>query len=157
MAGEVRTGDVRGHDLDSWWANRGRYRADVSAEAQQWRAEAERLSRVAGGVRVAALAAPPDEYIKSAIQSGDSVLMALTVATNQLQGLETERQQAQSDLVSEQSAIESGSRQRVLAERAQANRNAQDSAVRAEKSKVIVRKAAAVLIFLIVLYVIVQY
>jgi Fe2+ transport system protein B len=150
-------GDVRGHDLESWWQNRGRYRADVSDDARQWRTEAARLSSGSGGAKAGALAAPPDETIQSAMRSGDSLLMALTAARNQLQGLEGERQQAQSDFASEQSAIESGSRQRIQAERAQAHKNAQESAVRAEKSKVIVRKISATLIFLVVLYVIVQY
>jgi hypothetical protein len=150
-------GDVRGHDLDSWWRNRARYRVDVSEAASQWRTEAERLSRAAGGARGAPLAAQPNETIGSATQSGDSVLMALMTARTQLQVMEAERQQAQSDFASEQSAIESGSRQRVQAERAQAHKDAQESAVRAEKSKVIVRKTGAALIFLVVLYVIVQY
>jgi hypothetical protein len=149
-------GDVRGHDLGSWWTNRARYREDASGGVHQWRAEAERLSRAAGGARATAVAGPPDETLDSLTRLGASVQAALADARSQLQALEGERQQAQYYFAAEQSAIESASAQRVRQEREAAHRDANASAVRAEKSKVLVRKSIAIVFALVVLYVIVR-
>lgn len=114
-------GDVRGHDLNSWWQNRAAYRDDVSLAVDQWRVAAERFSHAGGGAQAAAPAALADETLPGLTQLGQSILLALQNAVGQLNGLEAERHQAQSDFTSEQTAIDSDCRQRVQAEREKAH------------------------------------
>jgi Fe2+ transport system protein B len=150
-------GDVRGHDLDSWWQNRAAYRDDVNVAVDQWRVSAEQFASAAGGAPAAASAVPPNETLQSLRQLGQSVLAALKNAVAQLNGLEAEHQRAHSDFAAEQTAIESECHQRVQAERERARGKAHDASMRYEKSKVVVRKFIATLIFLVVLYVLVRF
>lgn len=150
-------GDIRGHDLDSWWQNRAAYRLEVSRAADQWRSAAARYSKAAGGAKPAASAVPPNETLENLGRLGESTLASLENARYQLTALDGERQEAQSDFASEQAAIRDASRQRTLAERQAAQKKAYETKVQLEKSKTVLRKFGALAIFVIVLYAIVHY
>jgi hypothetical protein len=150
-------GDVRGHDLDSWWQNRAAYRLEASRAADQWRAVAARYSKAAGGAKPAALTVAPNETLENLGRLGESTLASLENVRYQLTALDGERQEAQSDFAAEQVAIQDAGRQRTLAERKAAQNKAYETKVQLEKSKTVLRKFGALAIFAIVLYAIIHY
>src|ERR1700679_600754 len=66
-------GDVRGHDLGSWWRNRIAYRDDVRLSVDQWRMTSATFAHAAAGAPPAAVAAPPDEPFASVTQAGNAM------------------------------------------------------------------------------------
>lgn len=149
-------GDVRGRDLDSWWANRAAFRQEAAQAADQWRAAAARFAGAAGGIKATAVDLP-DETLSSLNRQGERTLEALSGAQSRFAALDRERQEARSAFAAEESAIRSEGAERVRTERRSAHEKAHRTAVQLEKSKTVVRKFGALLVGLLALYVIVRF
>ena len=150
-------GDLRGHDLDSWWQNRAAFRDDANLAIDQWRMAAANLSQASRGAKQAGDAAPWSETLASLNQAGQAILSGMQAATMQLTSLSGERGQVQTEFAAEQGAVDSDCRRRVQAANDRAMEQAHASAERAAKGKVMLRKLIAAVIFIAVLYVIVRY
>jgi hypothetical protein len=149
-------GDIRGHDVESWWKNRVAYRDTITTAAIQWRMASENFSHASDGARAAAPGGS-NEIASDAVGLGQTLLVRVNVLKQQLGALDTERQEARFNFSREETAIGADCRQRVQAEREEATRSARAAAERLEKSKVLVRKAVAAVIFVIILYVLAEY
>jgi hypothetical protein len=150
-------GDVRGQDLNSWWQNRADYRQDVLQTVGQWRAAASSLSKAANGVTAPLQPAAPGETLESLARQADATLKSLQGMRNEFAGLSRERQQAQNEFATEQSAIMAESDRRAKAEQHEAVQRAHSAAVMRSKLMLFARKAGALVIFGMVLYVIAEF
>jgi hypothetical protein len=150
-------GDVRGHDLNSWWENRAAYRDELAREMNQWLAASQTFAQAASGAKPAATAEPPGETLAQLTLAGDALTLALRAAAQQLPSVEGVRATAKAEFDKEKAAVESDCRSRVQAERNNAMKRARDAADRMEKSKVALRKGLAILIFIFVAFVLLKY
>jgi hypothetical protein len=150
-------GDVRGHDLGSWWRNRIAYRDDVRLLVDQWRMTSATFAHAAAGAPPAAVAAPPDEPFASVTQAGNAMIAAIQRAEQELGNLDVQRSAAQAEFNAAQAAVDTDCRKRVQAERQEANRSAQAMADRVDKGKVFARRLIAVAIFVVVAYLLLEF
>ena len=149
-------GDIRGDDVESWWKNRLAYRDTVTTAADQWRKASAEFSRASNGAAAAA-AGGSSPISSDAVELGQTLLATVNVVTQQLGKLDAERGEVRSNFSREETAIGAECRQRIQAEREKANQSARATAERIDKSKVLVRKVVATVIFVIILYVLVEY
>jgi hypothetical protein len=149
-------GDVRGHDLESWWKNRVAYRDDATTSADQWRMASEDFSHASGGAP-AAVSKETGSATSNLIEFGQSLLIRLNALKQRFGVLDAERQQVRSNFSQEENAIGAECRKRVQAEREEAIRRARETAERLEKGKVLTRKVVATVIFVVIAYVLVEY
>jgi hypothetical protein len=150
-------GDVRGHDLGSWWRNRIAYRDDIRLLVNQWQTTSATFANAAGGAQPAFVAAPPDEPFASVAQTGNAMIAAIQRAEQELGDLEAERSAAQAEFKAAQAAMDTDCRKRVQTERQEASRSAQATAERVEKGKVFVRRLVAAVIFVVVAYLLLEF
>jgi chromosome segregation ATPase len=150
-------GDVRGHDLDSWRRNRAAYRDEVIQAVKQWQAAANRYLSAAGKTPAAAQQAPAGENLESLTQAGEAAMASIQSLRNQNAALDLDREQAHSNYVWQQEAIQAACAKRVQGERQEAYRKAYQSKVQMEKGKGAFRKFASLAVLVVTLYLLIKF
>jgi len=149
--------DTRGTDLNSWWSNRAEFREHAAQGAAKLREARARLMAAIPNTRIAEEDLSDDDSVENILRDSNTALTALANAQAQFPklnaALESEKGSFNGLTNQVRAAAQQAARTRAEQEARNALQSKRNWLVKQQKT----RKFVAAVIFVLVLYVLIQY